>query len=337
METNILIESGTNELEVLEFTIGNNHYGINVAKIKEIVPYSPVTPVPNAHPSVEGIFMPRDLMITVVDLAKVIKSAPSGDISKDMFIITNFNKLNVAFHVHTVVGIHRVSWADIITPDTTISTADNGIATGIVKINGQLIIILDFERIVSDISPETGLKTSDILKLEGRPRSEAHIVIAEDSPLLIKLISDSLVKSGYDNLTLCHNGQEAWDFISDAKAGKVPLDIDCVITDLEMPLMDGHLNCLSELVEECGGEIDMSKLPIGDKTLSAKEIIANESQERMGLLIDEKYISEVQKIADRERAPMYVVGETTGDAHFSFKQADAVHAICQWSPYDIGQ
>ena len=206
METNILIESGTNELEVLEFTIGNNHYGINVAKIKEIVPYSPVTPVPNAHPSVEGIFMPRDLMITVVDLAKVIKSAPSGDISKDMFIITNFNKLNVAFHVHTVVGIHRVSWADIITPDTTISTADNGIATGIVKINGQLIIILDFERIVSDISPETGLKTSDILKLEGRPRSEAHIVIAEDSPLLIKLISDSLVKSGYDNLTLCHNG-----------------------------------------------------------------------------------------------------------------------------------
>ena len=101
METNILIESGTNELEVLEFTIGNNHYGINVAKIKEIVPYSPVTPVPNAHPSVEGIFMPRDLMITVVDLAKVIKSAPSGDISKDMFIITNFNKLNVAFHVHT--------------------------------------------------------------------------------------------------------------------------------------------------------------------------------------------------------------------------------------------
>ena len=91
----------------------------------------------------------------------------------------------------------------------------------------------------------------------------------------------------------------------------------------------GHLNCLSELVEECGGEIDMAKLPIGDKTLSAKEIIANESQERMGLLIDEKYISEVQKIADRERAPMYVVGETTGDAHFSFKQADGV------KPFDL--
>ena len=83
----------------------------------------------------------------------------------------------------------------------------------------------------------------------------------------------------------------------------------------------GHLNCLSELVEECGGEIDMSKLPIGDKTLSAKEIIANESQERMGLLIDEKHLEHVKKIAERERAPMYVVGETTGDAHFSFVQA----------------
>ena len=66
-----------------------------------------------------------------------------------MFIITNFNKLNVAFHVHAVVGIHRVSWADIITPDVTVSSADSGIATGIVKINGQLTIILDFERIVS--------------------------------------------------------------------------------------------------------------------------------------------------------------------------------------------
>ncbi len=91
----------------------------------------------------------------------------------------------------------------------------------------------------------------------------------------------------------------------------------------------GHLNCLSELVEECGGRIDMAKLPIGDKTLSAKEIIANESQERMGLLIDEKHIDHVRRIAERERAPLYVVGETTGDAHFSFEQADGV------KPFDL--
>ncbi len=91
----------------------------------------------------------------------------------------------------------------------------------------------------------------------------------------------------------------------------------------------GHVNCLSELVEECGGQIDMTKLPIGDKTLSSKEIIANESQERMGLLIDEKHIEHVRKIAERERAPMYVVGETTGDAHFSFVQGDGI------KPFDL--
>ncbi len=91
----------------------------------------------------------------------------------------------------------------------------------------------------------------------------------------------------------------------------------------------GHVNCLSELVEDCGGEIDMTKLPIGDKTLSSKEIIANESQERMGLLIDEKHIEHVSKIAERERAPLYVVGETTGDAHFSFVQGDGV------KPFDL--
>jgi len=91
----------------------------------------------------------------------------------------------------------------------------------------------------------------------------------------------------------------------------------------------GHLNCLSELVEECGGEINMDQLPIGDKTLSAKEIIANESQERMGLLIDEQHIERVRQIAQRERAPLYVVGETTGDAHFAFKQADGT------KPFDL--
>ena len=105
--------------------------------------------------------------------------------------------------------------------------------------------------------------------------------------------------------------------------------VRALVEDKENPVMSihdhgsaGHLNCLSELVEECGGEIQMEKLPIGDQTLSAKEIIANESQERMGLLIDEQHLDYVQKIAERERAPMYVVGETTGDAHFSFKQED---------------
>lgn len=241
METNILMESGTNEVEILEFLIGNNHYGINVAKIKEIVPYAPITPVPVAKPEVEGIFMPRDEMITVINLAGVLKMQPSSNVNTDMFIITNFNKLNVAFHVHQVVGIHRVSWADIITPDSTISSADQGIATGIIKMDDKLIIVLDFERIVSEISPETGLKVSEVDKYSSRNRNESPIVIAEDSPLLIRLISDSLHKAGYTNLTLCKNGQEAWDALCHYKTvGDIDRYVACVITDLEMPLMDGH-------------------------------------------------------------------------------------------------
>ena len=89
----------------------------------------------------------------------------------------------------------------------------------------------------------------------------------------------------------------------------------------------GHLNCLSELVEATGGHIDMSKLPVGDPTLSAKEIIGNESQERMGLLMKEKDVERVRRIAKRERAPMYVVGQTTDDMKFVFEQQDGVRPI----------
>ena len=119
METGILLESGTNELEILEFTIGKNYYGINVAKIKEILTYQAPTPVPNSHPCIEGIFMPRDTIISVISLEKCLSLPPSPDSARDMYIVTNFNKLNTAFHVHSVVGIHRISWADISKPDDT--------------------------------------------------------------------------------------------------------------------------------------------------------------------------------------------------------------------------
>lgn len=243
MDTNILLENGTNELEVLEFMVGNNHYGINVAKVKEIVPYQNVTPVPNAHGFVEGIFMPRDTMLTVINLAKVTQNVESGDSRGDMLIITNFNQLNIAFHVSKVLGIHRVSWADIITPDATINSAEHGISTGVVKIDNKLIIILDFERIVNDISPETGLKVHEVEALEGRERNNIPIYLAEDSALLLKLIKDSLEKAGYTNLNLSHNGQECWDKLAALKeehGSNVEEYVKCVITDIEMPLMDGH-------------------------------------------------------------------------------------------------
>lgn len=241
METNILLENGTNELEILEFSIYGNCYGINVAKIREILPYQTVTPIPNSHTSIEGIFMPRDTIITVINLPRELGLKESANTSNDMMIITNFNNLNIAFHVQSVMGIHRVSWADIITPDKTINTKESSIATGIVKINGKIIIILDFEKIVSDINPETGLKVSDIDALGERKRSDSTILIAEDSALLSTLIVDSLHKAGYVNVIKNVNGQEAWDKLCEMKADGSVLDkVKCIITDIEMPLMDGH-------------------------------------------------------------------------------------------------
>lgn len=239
MDTNILLESGTNELEILEFTLEDNHYGINVAKIREILQYQPVTPVPNTHPSVEGIFMPRDTMITVINLRSCLGL---GQQDQDgLFIITNFNKLDIAFHVDQVIGIHRVSWEEIIKPDSTLNGQDGSVSTGVIKMDGKLIVILDFESIISSISPETGLRTSDVDNMVERDRSDSPILIAEDSPLLSKLITDCLKKAGYAKLIVTTNGQEAWDTLCEYKQeGTVRDKVHCIITDIEMPLMDGH-------------------------------------------------------------------------------------------------
>ena len=231
MDTNILLENGTNELEILVFKLGGYSYGINVAKIREIIPYQPVTPVPNSHPSIEGIFMPRDIMITAIDLKNCLQRGtmePSG-----FFIITNFNKLDIAFHVDSVEGIERVSWRDIIKPDATVNNTDVSVSTGIVKFGDKLVIILDFEKIVTDISPETGLKITEIDEMGERDRNTVPILIAEDSHLLNKLICDSLAKAGYVNVTRTENGQEAWDYIQKlVEEGTLRDHIQLVITDI---------------------------------------------------------------------------------------------------------
>ncbi|MCF0186622.1 MAG: chemotaxis protein CheV [Bacteroidaceae bacterium] len=248
MDTNILLESGTNELEVLEFRVGSNFYGINVAKIREILLYQKVTPLPNSHPCVEGIFMPRDTMISVINLRKCLDIQEEAE-NDGLFIITNFNSLNTAFHVDEVLGIHRVSWEDIIKPDATISSDESGVSTGVIKLENKLVVILDFEKIVSDINPETGLKVSDMDNYETKDRSQSPIMLAEDSPLLSKLICECLRKAGYTNLIVNMNGQEAWDKLVEMhKKGTALQDVHLIITDIEMPLMDGHR--LTKLVKE---------------------------------------------------------------------------------------
>ena len=290
MDTNILLESGTIELEILEFALGDNHYGINVAKIREILQYMPVTPVPNAHPSVEGIFMPRDTMISVINLRRCL-GMPDAE-KEGLFIITNFNNLNIAFHVDEVIGIHRVSWEEIIKPDSTINGEGGSTSTGVIKMNNRLVVILDFESIVSSISPETGLRTADIDNLKERGRSDSTILIAEDSPLLSKLITDCLRKAGYENLIVTTNGQEAWDKISELKAkGTLLEEVQCIITDIEMPQMDGH-----RLTKLCKSDDLIKKIPlvifsslVNDEMRRKGEMLGADAQltkPEIGMLVD---------------------------------------------------
>lgn len=257
MDTNILLESGTNELEILEFKVADHFYGINVAKIREILSYQPVTPIPNSHPFIEGIFMPRDTMISVINLRKCLGYGENEN-GDGLFFITNFNSLDTAFHVDEVLGIHRVSWEEIHTPDSTISAEDTGISTGILKLDDRLVVILDFEKIVSNINPETGLKVSDMDNYETRDRSQSPILIAEDSKLLSKLIQECLRKAGYTNLMINENGQEAWNkLVEFDKKGTVLDSVHCIVTDIEMPQMDGHR--LTKLIKD---DDTMKNIPV---------------------------------------------------------------------------
>lgn len=243
----ILLESGTNEIEIMEFTIDGNLYGINVAKVREILMSAPVKPMPHAHPAVEGIFKPRDVVLTVVDLPKYLSGTVGEKSTKDLFIVTNFNKMFIAFRVHTVVGISRISWMDIQKPDKTVSGGSEGVATGIAQCEDELVTILDFERIVAEIAPETTIQMNEIDALGPRQRNDHPIWIAEDSILLSKMIQESLKKAGYVHLNMFANGQELWEALNDI-SGDISEMVSLIITDIEMPQMDGHR--LTKLVKD---------------------------------------------------------------------------------------
>jgi len=258
-KTEILLESGTNELEILEFTIADRHFGINVAKVVEIMAVKPVTPMPNANPFVEGVFKPRDSIITVINLAAYLGLPPAEDGRRDILIITTFNKVNTAFHVHNVVSIHRISWQNIEKPDPSIYGGADGLATGIARVDERLVTIIDFEKILADISPQAGIQMSDIDKLGHRERSMKPILVVEDSPMLECMILDSLKQSGYVNVACSANGKEAWDKLMEIKKSGQPIaeQVACVITDIEMPQMDGH-----HLIKLIRNDTALSALPI---------------------------------------------------------------------------
>lgn len=241
MDTNILLESGTNELEILEFMVGGNYYGINVAKIREILPFQELTPIPNAHPFLEGAFSTRGETISIVNLGRCLGMPKPDEKTEEMFLITNFNAISAGFHVDCVLGIHRVNWSQIIKPDSMISNSSNSITTGIVNLDGKLVLLLDFEKIIADIAPESGIQLSEIDALGERRRNTSPILFAEDSQMLSMLIYDGLSKAGYTNVIPMNNGLELWQLIQQyKKEGTLAKNVSCVVTDIEMPQMDGH-------------------------------------------------------------------------------------------------
>ena len=214
MQTNkkdILLESGTNELEIMEFKIGDRCFAINIAKIVEIMKYVEIMPITNSNPYVEGIFKPRNEIITVIDLASYLGLSKKNDVERDILIITYFNKITNAFHVDSVEAIHRISWENIEKPNETINSSDEGLATGIAKVDGRLITIIDFEKILVDINPNSGIQLNELKQLGSREENTNLILLAEDSPLLSKMILSGLEQSGYTNIIHYTNGAELWN------------------------------------------------------------------------------------------------------------------------------
>lgn len=254
----ILLESGTNELEIVEFEVANNKFGINVIKVKEIIQPIPVTFIPHAHPHVEGIVQLRGEVLPVVDMLKVLGISNATFSAQQKYIVAEFNKQKVVFHVDNVTQIHRISWNEIEKPSDMYQGGSSQVI-GVIKQNNSMILLLDFEKIMVDINPESGISVESVKKLGKRERSEKKIVCAEDSPLLRKLLYDTMHEAGYVNLEFFENGRDAYDYLEGLlNTGKnIEELVQLVITDIEMPQMDGH-----HLTKKIKSHPELEKIPV---------------------------------------------------------------------------
>ncbi|MCK1996349.1 chemotaxis protein [Psychrobacillus psychrodurans] len=254
----ILLESGTNELEIVEFQVGQNKFGINVIKVKEIIQPIEITFIPHAHPHVEGIVQLRGEVLPVVSMNRVLGIPVQNKSDQEKFIVAEFNKQRVVFHVDNVTQIHRISWDQIEKPSD-IYQGGSSHVIGVIKRLEEMILLIDFEKIIVDINPESGISVESVKKLGKRERSDKKIVIAEDSPLLRKLLHDTLMEAGYANLEFFENGLDAINYLEQLTSvtSDISEHVQIVVTDIEMPQMDGH--ALTKKIKE---HKNLSKLPV---------------------------------------------------------------------------
>ncbi|WP_319777698.1 chemotaxis protein [Maridesulfovibrio sp.] len=256
-QTNILLESGTNELEIVEFYIDEidnvhegstrrSYYGINVAKVVEIIRLPELTDMPDAaNDAVLGAFDLRSEIIPLIDLSRRVGKNRIEDEAPKV-IVTEFNKISTAFLVSGVTRIHRISWEQVEAPSKQVSSLTANSITGVVKLEGRIVFLLDLEKIVADLNPDMDLtdvpEASLVDKIEKR---QLKALIADDSTMIRRMIGQMLEDAGF-RVTRTHNGKAAWDKITQWKAkaeyeGKTINDyIDIMVTDIEMPVMDGH-------------------------------------------------------------------------------------------------
>ncbi len=245
IDTGILLEAGTNEAEVLVFRVLDHVFGVNVAKVREVIPIEQVTEIPRSHPAVDGLVDIREAVVPLVNLAKYLhgdRATQEQPTDTESLMLLELNNQQIAFRVQGIERIFRVSWQDTLPAP---QVGDEAAAvTSILRQEGRLVPLLDFESIVATIGiggRHTAPENAAHDKSAGR--SDFPIVFADDSRLVSEMVRDTLVQAGYTNLKGFPDGQEAWDYLSatgegldpEAVAGKVA----CVVTDVEMPRMDG--------------------------------------------------------------------------------------------------
>ncbi len=266
-QTNILLESGTNELEIVEFILIYNDdsgkpitqsFGMNVAKVREIIRMPQLTKLPNLHEGVLGVFNLRNSLIPALDLSKYLYNIDNVNSNRKM-IITEFNKIRCGFIVNEVNRIHRISWGQIDSPESLQEfDSDKSSIIGIIKLESKNILMIDIERIVAEIDPKSAIDTKEITSIiKGKPK----VITAEDSPTIRKMISNKLNLAGFE-IKSYNDGYEAWEeleHIAEKAASGYNINdyVDIVITDIEMPRLDGY-----SLTKYIKSNQYLSKLPV---------------------------------------------------------------------------
>ena len=244
----ILLDAGTNELEVLVFRLGDRGFGVNVAKVREVIQPPDVIEVPNRHPSVMGLITLRNSTLTLIDLRSHLEIPKASDLDEKnrTVIVTDFNGVRTAFLVDMVERIHRISWEKVL-PIPALSFAAQsdsstmGCTTGSIDLDGRLVLMLDFESISDSILSQDKLHVESVENTGSVDRASKRIIFVEDSPFMRNRIQKILKNSGYEKLEVYTDGLAAWEAIE--REGKAP--IDAIVSDIEMPRMDGlHLTKL---------------------------------------------------------------------------------------------